>query len=365
VTGGMTRAAYHIVALPITTSPSISGLSFVDGTQTNSITNVDATRTFNFTQLALGRSIQGSNAFVGNVNEVIVYSTQLSTQDRQRVEGYLAWKWGLQRSTIPTTHPMYNFPSATVTPFNPGVITGLASWYDAASLTGTNGSSVTTWNDRSSVGNNLSGGTSPTLVTTGQNGLNVVRFASASSQYLVMSSPSSLPLGTTSATYFAVARTSSAISTQQIFMYGSTPNTSGQNAEIGFLSNGVTSDIYTAGTILDGNANNNTFVVISNVMTGTSTNAGWVNGTSFSSTNNTSISTKNIGATGTVAGFVGAGRLVSNIQYFLSGDIAEIIIFSGALGITQRQQVEGYLAWKWGLNSSLPTTHPYYKVPLY
>jgi hypothetical protein len=32
------------------------------------------------------------------------------------------------------------------------------------------------------------------------------------------------------------------------------------------------------------------------------------------------------------------------------------------LTTTQRQQVEGYLAWKWGLNASLPTTHPYYKV---
>jgi hypothetical protein len=32
------------------------------------------------------------------------------------------------------------------------------------------------------------------------------------------------------------------------------------------------------------------------------------------------------------------------------------------LTTTQRQQVEGYLAWKWGLQTALPTTHPYYKV---
>ena len=364
VTSGTSRQAYHIAALPMTTSPTVSLTSFMDGATTNVINSTNSTYTFNFTQFSIGASIQGSNAFNGNINEVILYTTQLSAQDRQRVEGYLSWKWGLQRSTIPIAHPFYRFPSATTTPFSPGFLTGLSTWYDATALTGANGSAVTTWNDKSSIGNNLSGGTSPTLVTSGLNGLNVVRFASNSSQYLVMSNPNSLPLGTSSASYFAITRTSNSTATQQVFMYGSTPNTSGQNVDFGFLSNNATSDIYTTGTILDGNANNNTFVLISNVMTGTSANVGWVNGTSFSTTNNASLSTKNIGATGTVAGFVGAGRLVSNIQYFLSGDIAEILIYSGALTGTQRQQVEGYLAWKWGLQTLLPTTHPYYRVQI-
>jgi hypothetical protein len=44
-----------------------------------------------------------------------------------------------------------------------------------------------------------------------------------------------------------------------------------------------------------------------------------------------------------------------------SGDLAEVIIFNTALTISQRQQVEGYLAWKWGLQSNLPETHAYKK----
>jgi hypothetical protein len=40
---------------------------------------------------------------------VIIYNVALSDTIRQQIEGYLADKWGLQRS-LPTTHPYYNFP---------------------------------------------------------------------------------------------------------------------------------------------------------------------------------------------------------------------------------------------------------------
>jgi hypothetical protein len=38
------------------------------------------------------------------------------------------------------------------------------------------------------------------------------------------------------------------------------------------------------------------------------------------------------------------------------------MIFDGAITDIQRQQVEGYLAQKWGLQSLLPVTHPYYTL---
>jgi hypothetical protein len=45
---------------------------------------------------------------------------------------------------------------------------------------------------------------------------------------------------------------------------------------------------------------------------------------------------------------------------YLSCDYAEILIYSTVLTTAQRQQIEGYLAWKWGLQQNLPTsTHPY------
>jgi hypothetical protein len=39
-----------------------------------------------------------------------------------------------------------------------------------------------------------------------------------------------------------------------------------------------------------------------------------------------------------------------------------MIVYTSPLTTSQRQQVEGYLAWKWGLQTNLPSTHPYAKV---
>jgi sugar lactone lactonase YvrE len=43
----------------------------------------------------------------------------------------------------------------------------------------------------------------------------------------------------------------------------------------------------------------------------------------------------------------------------MTGNIFEIIQYNSDLGQTARQQVEGYLASKWGLQANLPTNHPY------
>lgn len=48
--------------------------------------------------------------------------------------------------------------------------------------------------------------------------------------------------------------------------------------------------------------------------------------------------------------------------YKISGNVNEILFFNITLTTFQRQQIEGYLAWKWGSNSLLATTHPYYKI---
>ena len=46
------------------------------------------------------------------ISEIVNFNTALSVLNYQKVEGYLAWKWGLQSSTIktglPSGHPYYN-----------------------------------------------------------------------------------------------------------------------------------------------------------------------------------------------------------------------------------------------------------------
>lgn len=47
-----------------------------------------------------------------------------------------------------------------------------------------------------------------------------------------------------------------------------------------------------------------------------------------------------------------------------TGLIGEVICYSNVLPLSNMQKVEGYLAWKWGLQSNLPAAHPYkYAAP--
>jgi hypothetical protein len=53
----------------------------------------------------LGSSVNSPLATQNMVmHEFLCFSTYLNTADRQRIEGYLAWKWGMQ-SRLPTGHP--------------------------------------------------------------------------------------------------------------------------------------------------------------------------------------------------------------------------------------------------------------------
>lgn len=52
------------------------------------------------------------------------------------------------------------------------------------------------------------------------------------------------------------------------------------------------------------------------------------------------------------------GNRNDNVTGF-EGDIYELIVFNTVISTEQRQLMEGYLAWKWGLVSKLPANHPY------
>jgi hypothetical protein len=56
-----------------------------------------------FNQAATNRTWRGP------IGEVIAVDATLSITDRQKAEGYLAWKWGLE-ANLPAAHPFKNFP---------------------------------------------------------------------------------------------------------------------------------------------------------------------------------------------------------------------------------------------------------------
>jgi hypothetical protein len=55
----------------------------------------------------------------GLIGEIIVTAGELTTENRQRMEGYLAWKWGME-TNLPTGHPHED-----ASPGNPGVVVNL------------------------------------------------------------------------------------------------------------------------------------------------------------------------------------------------------------------------------------------------
>jgi hypothetical protein len=47
----------------------------------------------------------------------------------------------------------------------------------------------------------------------------------------------------------------------------------------------------------------------------------------------------------------------------LQGSISEFVLLANEANDTDRQKLEGYLAWKWGLVANLPSNHPYKTMP--
>jgi hypothetical protein len=71
--------------------------------------NTTITNTNTMTRYFIGSGIQFPDSWLGSINEIIVCSVSVSVFQRQQVEGYLAWKWGLQ-ANLPASHPFRNAP---------------------------------------------------------------------------------------------------------------------------------------------------------------------------------------------------------------------------------------------------------------
>jgi hypothetical protein len=102
----------------ITTPPSIviisviitsSGNMYVNGSQTN---NNFSKGGLSLNDGTLDWTLSGG-AFLGNIGEVITYPSGLSNSNRQQIEGYLSWKWGLQ-TQLPSSHPFRYAPPVAI-----------------------------------------------------------------------------------------------------------------------------------------------------------------------------------------------------------------------------------------------------------
>ena len=348
----------------VITSPVTNGVDFIhsivyDSTSVNlwlSGTNsVNSSRTaFTTTNLDIGgrRANGASERMSGYIYEFIVFNTTLTTSQRQQLEGYLAWKWGL-RSNLPATHPFRNAPPYTRSLLPIDITPSL--WLDAADVSTMtlSGSNVTQWNDKSGNGRNASNLQTGALLTTNvQNGLSVLRFNGSTNNYSV--SYSSFPR--TAYTIFTVQFLSDSSSTYRRVIHGGA-STNDQFLFVGVVGQNVATFTGSGSAWNDLNANTpnsnnlNLWRIVTTWVSG-STLTPYVDGTAQNN------------KTGTTAAFnnltIGLSSASGNQRWF--GDVGEIIIFDSALSTGQRQQIEGYLAWKWGLVSNLPSTHSFKRI---
>ena len=238
--------------------------------------------------------------------------------------------------------------------FVPLHITGCTLWLDAADPTVLNldGVIVNNWYDKS-ISNNTAFGSSgsyPTYTET-QNGKKVVSF-NGSSQYLSLAGPELLPTGTTDFSVFIAAKSVLSASTvQYLFRFGGT--TTGTAFQVQTVKSGsnitLNQDYYGTTGSSDTTNVNNTFFIFSNLST-TSTTSPYRNGSIFTTIQNYSYNL------GTTNGYIGT---FNASQFFFYGTIGEIVVYNRQLNTTERRQVEGYLANKWGTQASLVSGHPY------
>lgn len=360
------------------TGTSGTGTLYVNGTSQGTITT--GSTTYTALQPVLSRDGSAGPTYFC---ELVGFSNLLTTSQRQQIEGYLAWKWGLQ-SSLPSTHPYYStnyvFPSTITKPFSrnfvPTDFDGCQVWLDAADTSSVvlTSSNVTQWNDKSGNGNNFTNGSSSLTYASKLNGNNVITGPTSVSQNTLYG-PSSLTRNGVNHSYFYVITypASGASNIRAIFFnsaefFGHSGSTGPYLENNNNIPNGSTQYwFYTTGApFASANAfyGGNSFICACVRQNGVYT---------ITSTGNTASTNTNANGTGNASLLPNT----TNGQYSvvwntIGANIAEVIIYNTALSVTQRQIVEGYLAWKWGFRNGqasspssygFPSNHPYYLFP--
>jgi hypothetical protein len=259
--------------------------------------------------------------------------------------------------------------------FSPLSISGCCLWMDAndstkISLTNT----PYYWTDKSTNAYSFTPGSSstpssnPSIDSTLQNGKQTMKFSGTNLNYF--QGPATFTIGTNSYALFAVFKfnTTANGGIYNKSLYGATTNRIFMLRDNGYLNYGfvhtntgfVTNITYTGGT---------TYHVMSLVInrktqvSGQYVDESFMDGTSFSSYKYNAQDTTDYPATSNIQLIGAYNSSGTGIQggYYLNGNIAEILSYKNPFDMSKhtRQQIEGYLAWKWGLQSNLPVGHEY------
>ena len=231
------------------------------------------------------------------------------------------------------------------TSINNGVI--LNTWLNGAT------GYVTYWYDQSGAGNHTTQGTAANQPTFSGNTIN---WGGTNSILLNATN------GTNSTTFSLVMYITESLKSyyNQIFATAGSWRTgaihllSPQNSRSIQLSMNPATDVQTGFSFTD----NQGFIAIyiGTITGGTATITPYFNGTSYTGISSTSV-------TSFLVQSINLGGWDGDTARTLNGTMNNIFIFNSALGTTDRQYIEGWLAWKnTGSGTILPVGHPYYSV---
>ncbi|MFM5961228.1 MAG: hypothetical protein ACKOQ2_29440, partial [Dolichospermum sp.] len=245
-----------------------------------------------------------------------------------------------------------------------------ALWLDAADASTIilNGSTVSQWRDKSGNGRHVSQATAanqPLFVTNQLNGLPVIRNVSADT---LIGGASELGANTPMLSMFALVKNPTANPSGSGFLLSVLTNTvTTTRAALLQFANNV--NLTLAGRRLDTDAfqsvqTSTTYASTQNqwiIQEGQFNYAAaelnaWLNGTNTLN----AAPFQTAGNTSNTNSFRHCIFSLDGFDYALDGtEIAEALIVQGNLSTTDRQLIEGYLAWKWGLTANLPDNHPF------
>jgi len=228
---------------------------------------------------------------------------------------------------------------ATPAPWSPADLgADLWAWWKFDAMSEANGVAVATVTDSSGNSRTLTTANSPTAKTNAQNSLKALDFAGGV-KYATFASASAL----TSGSFFAVNKGVSGDTGGICDMGSDTQNnhyTFGGTVYSDFLSNSRK----TAGAVA---------VNIWHQVMLWSAPSDW--GHAMDGTDKFTTGSNTVAGRATTSYF--ASDAVST--WFHGGEFGEVIILQNKPTTLNRQKLEGYLAWKWGLVASLPGGHPY------
>ena len=307
--------------------------------------------------ITVGNSGSLGFSWGGHICELIFYSGTFTSSQRQQVEGYLANKWGL-KTNLPSTHPFKLVPSLT-TAFHPLQISGCQLWLDGMDPNGngtvpSDGALISTWVDKSGKGNSsttTSGDNSPTYSLSTK----ALQFRSASTQSHSIAQVVGTSMANNTYTVYIVGTRKEA---GAILISGSTI-INNSNLFLAYNSStevimGIYGESAFPNAAVPAYSASDPLRMITFNQYSASRDI-YINGNFGSSYANSSTVLTSYPNPYIARSYTGA-----NVRYW-NWDANEILIFIGVLTASQRQQVEGYLAAKWRLQSNLPSTHPYKK----